>query len=100
VSSTATIPILDTETLIACHDRSVKAEQNRLVTDEFLKMLDPKGVHVIGFNMWHTNYYGTEGIRAQVFCKVKRQRESVEVWIDFMPEDFNALEKVEAPQEA
>jgi hypothetical protein len=82
---------LTTSQLLAAHARSLEADQNRFLTDEFLASLDPIGIHVVGFAMWHVNYAGTRGIRTHLLCKTRGKLEPVDVFFDFMVDDYMAL---------
>jgi len=95
-----TVKVINTPDLKWCNAHSVKAKQNRLLRDDFLERLDENGTHVVGFSMWHVNYAGTQGIRAQLFCKLADRDEPVECWLDFMPEEFIGLASVEVPDRA
>ena len=95
-----TVKVINTPDLRFCNAHSVKAKQNRLLRDDFLETLDDDGLHVIGFSMWHVNHRGTNGIRAQLFCKVAGRDEPVECWLDFMPDEFNGLAEVELAPKA
>jgi hypothetical protein len=82
---------ITTPQLLAAHAGSLAAEQNRLLTDEFLDSLAPEGIHVVQFVMRHVNYEGTKGIRTYLLCETRGETEPVGVFFDFMVEDFMAL---------
>jgi hypothetical protein len=96
-TKTRTYKVLDTPTLIKANKNAVRLEQNRSVTDEFLDMLDPEGTHVIGFNMDHVNFYGTPGIRCNIHCKLKGEKEVASVWIDVTHEEFLGFPTIDYP---
>jgi hypothetical protein len=87
--------VIGTADLITANKTSRRKRQNRTLSSNFLKRLDPDGVHVIGFTMHHVNFEGTPGIRARLYCKLTLRPDPAEVWFDFEPKDFQQLLEVE-----
>ena len=77
---------------------------NRVLTDSFVKTLDPNGVSLIKPIMRHYHKHGkpTEDMhfRCLIFAKVKKQDDPVQVQLDLTPEDFEQLLTVDEYQEA
>lgn len=62
--------------------------RNRSVyEDEFVADVDPKGVHVLGFQFPHNDVE----MRTQWMCKMRDIEDPVSIWLDV---DFDALKKV------
>jgi hypothetical protein len=62
--------------------------RNRSVyEDKFISGVDPKGVHVLGFQMIHND----EEMRTQWMCKMRDIEDPVTIWLDV---DFDLLDSV------
>jgi hypothetical protein len=80
--------VLTTELLVAANVTAVKRNYNRSLTQEFLKTLDPDGLHLIRFAMPHND---GEEFRCEILCKQEDTIEPAAVFLDVDPDLFDRL---------
>jgi hypothetical protein len=87
--------VITTDELTLLNRDAVRAGYNRSVTDEFIHMLDPDGVHVVEFHFLHERRDDVQ-VRVMLLCKVKGTMTPVRATVDLHPDAFNRLRQTEA----
>jgi hypothetical protein len=80
--------VITTELLVEANRLAVKRSYNRSLTPEFMKTLDPVGIHLI---RWAFPHNDGEEFRCEILCKQKGTMEPAAVFIDVDPDLFDGL---------
>lgn len=85
--------IADTKTLKVLAKQAVAYKFNRGVTDEYLRRLDPDGLHVINIvlALHNGDFAEIAHHRCTVLSKFKGSDEPVEVYLDIAVRDYDQL---------
>lgn len=87
--------MIGTQLLLEFAKDADKHELNRRVTPELLEKLDPKGIHVVAYQMWHRKYQGEEDeYRLMILSKLKDQVEPCEIWLDVTQDLYHRAENI------
>lgn len=81
-----TVRYLTTDNLNYIAKRAEETSRNRQVyADRLAKVLDPTGLHVVGFRMLHNDVEW----RLNIMCKVAGSMEPIQIWLDVSFDDYD-----------
>lgn len=66
---------------------SIVAERNRNLTDDFMELLDPVGVHVVNWSMVHNDCE----FRVNIYAKIDGTMVPASVYLDMSMEEYGSL---------
>ena len=87
--------MIGTQLLIEFAKDADNHKLNRRVPPGLLEKLDPTGIHVVAFQMFHRKYKGKEDeYRLMLLTKLKDQKEPCEIWLDVTQDLYHRAENI------